>query len=54
MKKTVAFSALLFSLEEIREAVRFGLGLSTTRDDVDYAVDRIATAVRRISEARMR
>ena len=24
--------------EEIREAVRFGLGRSTTRDDVDYAV----------------
>ena len=34
--------------ERVREAVRFGLGRSTTREDVDFAVDRVAEVVKRL------
>jgi cysteine desulfurase len=44
--------ALGLSDEEVRESVRFGLGRSTTRDDVDYAVNRIAQVVARIRSAK--
>lgn len=37
--------------EELRQAVRFGLGRFTTRDEVDYAVDRLAEVVQRLRSA---
>jgi cysteine desulfurase len=40
--------------ERVREAVRFGLGRSTTRDQIDYAVERICEVVTRLRAARPR
>ena len=34
--------------ERVKEAVRFGLGRSTTKEDVDYAVDRLTDVVKRL------
>lgn len=40
--------ALGLPKERVREAVRFGLGRSTTQEEVDYAVDRIKDVVGRL------
>jgi cysteine desulfurase len=46
--------ALGLSEERVREAVRFGLGRSTTREHIDYAVERICEVVTRLRAARPR
>lgn len=44
-------AAMGLTEEQIREAVRFGLGRFTTRDDIDYAVQRLKEAVGRLRSA---
>ena len=34
--------------EEVRSALRIGLGRGTTSDDIDFVVTRLATAVERL------
>ena len=34
--------------ERVREAVRFGLGRSTTIDEVDFTVERLTEVVKRL------
>lgn len=38
--------------ERVKEAVRFGLGRSTTKEHVDYAVDRLTEVVKRLRSVR--
>jgi len=43
-------NAIGVSDELARASIRFGLGRTTTRGDVDYAVDKVASLVARLRE----
>ncbi|MDE0395539.1 MAG: cysteine desulfurase family protein [Gammaproteobacteria bacterium] len=45
--------AMGLSDERVKEAVRFGLGRSTTIGEVDYAVERLVEVVRRLRSVRL-
>jgi cysteine desulfurase len=43
--------ALGLNDEDIRSCVRFGLGRFTTREEIDYTINKVVAAVRRIRES---
>lgn len=43
--------ALGLSEAEARSSVRFGLGRSTTEEEVDYVADRVVAAVRTLRQS---